>query len=268
MRIDHQIAVLRSDAALQRCTQAPLSAAKKAWAASPGVDPLLAELRQFGEGAALGQLGHLRGLLYDREEAQRFVGEWTARFCDALSQNALGQVPFRHSYSGNCAAIQFARCGRAALSLMVYDPVQDGAEPVTANFADRDQFELVLSGEGMADVRRLDDIRNSSQRPCVSSSRLALKPGITLDTSGPNLARHISGVRSSLVILQLARAPISPQPSREIRLSDGIIIHQACGHKRSSQNAMAIEVLGAMNRLDAAPVMKDIALQSGPDHLR
>ena len=31
---------------------------------------------------------------------------------------------------------------------------------------------------------------------------------------------------------------------------------------------MAIEVLGAMNRSDAAPAMKGIALQAGPDYVR
>ena len=268
MRIDHQIAVLRSDAALQRCTQAPMSAAKEAWAASPGVGPLLAELRQFGAGAALGKLGLLHSLLHDRDAAQKFVNDWTARICDALSQNALGQVPFRHSYTGNFASIQIGNSGRATLSLIVYEPVEDRDEPVSANFANREQYEFVLSGAANANIRRLDSAQDRTAPPQVSSTLLALQPGITLDSSGPHLTRQISDVASSLVMLQLVRDPKNPQQIREIRLSDGALIHQAWGQKRASQDMMAIEVLGAMNRSDAAPVMKRIALQAGPDYLR
>jgi hypothetical protein len=269
VRIDHQIAVLRSDAALQRCTQAPMSAAKEAWVASPVVAPLLAEIRHFGEGAALGQLQLLQRIMHDYSYAQKIVGDWTGRLCDALYQNALGQVPFQHAYSDGFAAIRLAGSGRAALSLIVYEPVDKEIAHTSASFADREQVELAMSGDGKVNIHRLcGEKSGETKQASVRSEKIALKVGMTVDSSGPHLARQICDAGSSLVLLQLTREAAMPQPSREIRLSDGALIHQSCGHKRSSQFEMAAAVLGAMQREDAAGVLTEMALDKGPDNLR
>lgn len=160
--------------------------------------------------------------------------------------------------------MQIAQSGRATLSLIAYEEVGEESEANSANFADREQIEIVLSGSACADIRQ----RGGSAAAPVSSGRLNLEPGQVLNTSGPMLARQISKVRGCLALLQLTREPIRPRPSCEIRLSDGAIIHKSCGEKRVSQQEMALAVLGAMKRKDALPAITDIARRDGPDHLR
>ncbi len=69
------------------------------------------------------------------------------------------------------------------------------------------------------------------------------------------------------MLLQLLRTPAEPQPSREVRISDGAVLMQSDGDKRISQQALVMAVLGEMGRMDAVPTIAEMASE-GPDHLR
>ena len=68
-------------------------------------------------------------------------------------------------------------------------------------------------------------------------------------------------------VLQLQRSAKKPTPTREYCLKTGALLRQTSGEKSSSQQELAMAVLAAMQRRDAAPVIAKLS-ETGPDHRR
>lgn len=263
MRIDPQIAALRGEPALQRRAQSSMLAAKASWQADAGAAAVLGENRLYGKGRPLEQLAELSTLVRDLQSASNFVQLWSDNFTTAVQESPLGLAPFGHSYAPGLATMRLAASGHAVISVLVYEEIDETSPVTSAQFVDREQIEIVLAGTAQATICQL---RGGEPGP-VATRDMALEPGVTLTSSGPQRTRQIRQVKGSLAILQLSRAVPNPQPSREIRLADGALIRQSCGDKRVSQDEMALALLGAMGRRDAAPLIAAMS-REGPSHLR
>lgn len=261
MRIDPRIAALRSDKALQRRAQASMDQAVRDWRERPSVSRILDELDRYGAGGSLDEMVELPSLVTSLPKAKDFVDRWSDGVSACLAAEPLAQVPFRHSHSRGFSTMRIASSGTASLSLLAYEPQGNGSEPESASFTDCEQREIVLSGEAKGSSYRLLDGHRIANRSHVWI------PGDRLSHCGPAEARLVIRVPDHLSMLQLVRSAQDPAPVRQYSLTDGSLIHQASGDKRTSQTEMALAVLGAMGRDDAAPVLGQIA-NSGPSHLR
>lgn len=226
---------------------------------------MLSELRCYAAGAELGSLARLSEILGSIEPANEFVGQWCRDFLGPLRHNPLAQVPLRHHYGQGFATMQLASEGGAALSLAVYEKKADFAPARSAVFSDRELHELVLAGSGEASTHHV--LGGHEVRVHIESEGRALGAGSRLATLGGHAARQIGQVAGQMVILQLTRVPDRPGLTREYAIPSGELLMQSSGDKRASQCEMAMAVLGAMERRDAAGAIAEMA-QSGPDHLR
>ena len=266
MRIDPAIVALRSDRASQRRCAKAMEQARVRWLADEAVGGVIRDLAAFGAGEDLERLASLERIVTRHASAQRFLAAWVSEFISALKSENLAQIPFRHSYARGFATLQLAQFGRATLSLVAYEATRNKRDPQSAVFVDREQHEIVVSGGVTGLFCHLNGAGVSDRVEC---ERLVLGVGDTVVCRDYFASRQVSEVGSHLVMLQLTRASSNPRPTREIALEDGRLLRQACGSKRTSQREMALAVLGAMDRKDAAAAMRAIATDTGePDHLR
>lgn len=263
MRIDPQVAALRSDKALQRRLRLMMEDARCEWLKQPFISKIDAELAEYDAGLPLASLHGLSQLLRDHGTAARLVAQWCALFASRMKVEPLAQIPFRHGHSKGLSTIQLIGGSGASLSLLTYEELDSSPSPKSALFADRDQLELVISGTGKAQIHQ----HCRAKHTAIQSVELTLSPGVRVDSSGPMLTRTISAVEGAMVLLQLTRTPHNPSPSCELRLDDAELLRQASGDKAASACEMGIAVLGAMERSDAAPAIAAL-IAEGPDHLR
>ena len=265
MRIDPAIAELRSDRALQHHVQCQLERAGSDWLDSPMTSDVTGEIERYASGIPIDRLPRLAGLIGNADLANRFVQEWCAAMVRALQQQPLGQVPFRYNCSAGFTAIRLAASGGVSLSLLAYEERLDARRPVSAIFADRELHEMVLAGSASGMFHRIAAGAASSIPPLTSEFQW--KAGDRIVTRGHDEARQMLHVKGRLSILQLARERPHPAPTREVSLENGRVLQLSNGDKRESQIEMALAVLGAMHRNDAAPAIAQLA-DSGSDHLR
>ncbi|MEE1877630.1 hypothetical protein [Altererythrobacter litoralis] len=265
MHVRPEIAALRSDKAKQARLRDAMDAAQARWRARPQVAQVLADLKCYAAGAELDSLARLNELLGSFEHAEALVAQWCRDFLGPLRHEPLAQVPLRHHYGQGFATMQLASEGGAALSLAVYEEKADFTPPRSAVFSDRELHELVLAGSGGASIHQVRGGHGARVR--IESERRALRAGSRLAIIGGHAARQIGQVAGQMVILQLTRVPDRPGLTREYAIPSGELPMQSSGDKRASQCEMAMAVLGAMERRDAAGAIAEMA-QSGPDHLR
>lgn len=269
MRIDNRIAALRDDPVSQRLAHDHLDRGKDRWLKSPHIAALPDELEQYAGGQALSQLHILRETVTSLSAASQFVNDWQEHFARLIMDEPLGHVPFKHNYSAGFATMRLFEAGRVTLSLLAYEEVEPTPPASAAAFSDREQDEIVVAGRAEGLLYSLSDENCDAGDPerAVDTCSLRMCPGSTIKLDGAKASRHILNVRGHLVVLQLSRAASQPQPIREIRLSDGALVHQSSGDKRESQLAMAMAVLTELERADAAPHCAALSLD-GPDYLR
>ena len=77
----------------------------------------------------------------------------------------------------------------------------------------------------------------------------------------------IDAAATTLVTLKLQRRPASGSVTRELRLVDGALAHQAAGNPRESPFELAAALLGRMGRTDAAPLLAAMAEEDGGQSL-
>lgn len=267
MRIDPALRALRSDPASQRNAQAAMEEARDEWLGSPDMSRVMRDLAAFGSGADLSDCATLENLMADMAVAQSAIGNLTRRMDAALREYPLAQVPFRHQYSGGICVLQLAISGRAILSLVTYEDrfAQSGEGAQTVCFSDGERHEVYLAGSGEADLFEMLSVEG--KRAVLDRRPRSLSQGSTLSLIGPRETKLLRNVDGRLVMLRLSRSTESPAPSREYRISDGELVHEASGDRRESREEMAIALLGCMGRTDAAAALSRIAFE-GSDHLR
>ncbi|ALE15865.1 hypothetical protein AMC99_00555 [Altererythrobacter epoxidivorans] len=259
MHIDDRIAALQGSPALQRrCADAADTAIAR-WREEN--QAVLLDLQKFAQGAALEELPNLAWTVSDPRVASSFVDRWVSVFCTLLREEMLAQVPFRHSQSDKLVTMQIATTDGASLSLLGYEAMEAAHSAPTAMFVDREIHEIVIAGKGQA--RRVS-IENQqiiqTCEPLVAGSMIKLR--------GSKSTRQIEGVEGRLVILQLSRVPERPDLSFTVDIASGRVLRRACGNKSASRQEMALAVLGAMNRSDAAATIARLAASDAADHLR
>ncbi len=247
MQVHPDVARLREALPAQPLTDAALAA----WRAGADVTALQAALARHDAGAALAELPDLAQLLSEAEPARALVEGFVAPLIAALRTEPLAQLPLGHSTTSGMARLRLASHGRTALTLAAHAP-RARAVPVTAVFDDGAAHEIILRGEGRALMHRLE-------RGKLTSSEIALTPGTRLARHGADDARQIIAVFQPLLVLQLSREAAEPLPSREIALADGRLMTTISGCKHTSQQLMALGVLGALRYGPAVAAMADVA---------
>jgi hypothetical protein len=257
MRVDPAIAGLRSELTPQPCTDAALAA----WRGSAQGASVAEGLARWDGGAALADLPALAQLLGDHAAAQAFAASMITPLLASLQAEPLAQLPLGHACAPGMTRLRLASHGRTALSLLAVAR-REQTMPVSALFEDGEVHEIILAGAGEALVHRL-----TSER--LESETVALAPGTRLVRNGPDTARQITGVTRPLLLLQCVREPANPAPSREIALADGRLLKTISACKRTSQQIMALAVLGALEHRPALPDMARLARDgSAPRDLR
>ncbi|MDZ4308350.1 hypothetical protein [Allopontixanthobacter sp.] len=265
MRIDPALRALRSNPDSQRIAQTALETCKSGWRSAEGNASIFAELIRYGRGDELGECPALSSLFADLDRAAALVEDLVSQILPQIAAHPLGQVPFRHQYSGGMAVLQLAAAGDAALSLVMYERSGDTPHSPTICFTDTERHEIALAGSGTMQIVRRNRGRRAPAELSVSS--VEMKSGQNLSLCGMFETKRIESVEERLVILRLGRTGAAPEPSLEFRVADGELVHQASGDKRDSCHELMVSLLGRMGRCDAAPVLAEMT-RSGSDHLR
>ena len=262
MRIDRQIAALRGDPALQRKAQTVLEGVRDDWLEGPFA-PFYTDLVDYGEGRSLQDCPRLSQLLTCCETANRIFEALFEPMTLRLAEYPLGQVPLRHQRSNGLSMIQLGRTGRATMTLLCYDELEQS--PETISFSDGECHELVLRGAG--DFRFVELLEERGGKAALDQTVRRLVPGEAMRIDGFGQARTVERVYGRLVMLRLARTQENARPTRQYSLTDGTLLHSASGTKAESQREMAMALLGRMNRTDAAPLLEELASEGGV-HIR
>ncbi|QZD89131.1 hypothetical protein K3148_09810 [Qipengyuania aurantiaca] len=262
MRIDPQIRALRGDPASQRLAQEELVAACDSWRSGAGAEAL-ADLQRYGEGQPLDECPALKTLLNDQAAAFAWLAPLLDAGLESLTRNPLGQFPMRHQYSDGVAMIQLGLSGRAALTLIAYDELQQS--PKSASFSAGERHELVLSGVG--DFRFVDLLEERANSAAIDQRVRRLVAGETLSCDGATQTRVLERVHGRMVMLRLARTDAAQSDTRQYSLEDGRLLHRASGNRLESQREMATALLGRMGRSDAAPLLAELT-REGSAHIR
>ena len=246
MQVHPMITTLRRAPA----AQAGCDAAVAAWLALPMVAEVLAQLAPFDAGEQLGDLPALARIVGDSRAAQAFADALITPLMAALQAEPLAQVPLGHSARSGMARLRLASHGRSAMSLTAFAP-RAASTAVSVLFEDCTVHEIVVAGAAQMALFRLDGAQ-------LARSEVSCAPGTRLSRSGPNEARQIIEVRQPLLVLQLTREAAEPAPSREIALDDGRQITVISGSKQTSQQIMALGVLGALAHRPALEPMAQV----------
>lgn len=269
MLIREELQALRSNDAPQRQAQAELCSAVDAWRASPRYQAIEADLVNFAGGTAPAKLPALSGLFSpDSPAARNLVDRLIATLAGQLEDRPLGQVPLRSSTDGTLSTLVLASAGKAALVVQAVDgqALARRSAGVTISFAPGETWEHVLSGSAEAELVRiagpLPGGAALERTPCV------LSPGQINFRDSTCESLQLRRVRATLVTLKLQRRLAEGATSREYRLDDGSLVHQAAASAHESRLELAATLLGRMGRTDAAPLLVAMAEERGGRSLR
>ena len=261
MLIGPAIAEMRRDGNVQRRAQAEMIAAGDAWRRQPAVAAVLPDMERYGAGAPLADCPALTRTFGAGDEAIALTSSMTRLFATELARNRFGQLPFRHGFDGQVSTLLLARNERAQLILHAREP---GAWAyATAGFSHAERHDVILAGEGEGMLVSRDPVSGG-----LASSSVMLKGGARRSLDLACEVLQVSRVSRRLVSLRLHRFGAAPEPSREYRLDDGVLVHQSAGEIRASRQEMMLALLGRMRCAEAAPVMAAIAAEPNDASLR
>jgi hypothetical protein len=264
-----ELQALRGDDAPQRLAQDLLIARDADWRARPEIAAVLEELGRLDAGETFPRCPLLSRMFSpDSPAAPEFAGSFVRMAAQGLARAPLGHVPLRHFTDGVHSTLLLGRCGNVTLSLVAVDGegLAGRPEPVTVDFGPSEVWEHVLAGRASAKiVERSGPVEGPAR---LAGRDVALRPGNVVFRPAGRQAMLLRGVESCLVTLRLQRRLRDAGPTREYRLSDGKLVHQAAGNVRDSRIEMAMAALGRMGRADAAPLLADIATEAGSAALR
>ena len=269
MRLRPELQALRSDDAPQRQLQGRLIAALDDWRARASVARVLDDLAKFGSGAALGTLPALAALFRrDDPAAGKLCGTLVSLLTAKLAAAPLGLVSLRHHCDETISTLAIATCGAATLALQAVDGtgIARRKAAVSVGFAPGETYEHVLAGSAEA-----DRLRRMAERPGgteLGASPCQLGPGTVMQRDSANEALVLRSVSGILVSLKLQRRAGAGSVTREYRLSDGALVHQAAACARESRLELTAALLGRMGRRDAAPLLAAMAEEEAGQSLR
>lgn len=269
MKVHPALQALRDDDAPQRRAQGQLYRELEAWRAGVDMAGIEAELAELACAVPLESLPRLSALFTPADpSAQALAGGFAARFCAALGRDPLGQVPLRHQMDDVTTALMLARTGNAALLLCAVDGAALARRglPVSASFPPSQTWERVLAGS--VRITRISLCEQGSGRADFLQAEERLDPGMVSHRVGQREALVLREVEGSLVTLKLQLQAKAGAVTREYRLADGALLHQAAANPRDSRLELAAALLGRMGRRDAAPLLAAMAGEAGGASLR
>ena len=269
MIVRPELEALRGDDTPQRQAQAALHAIYQGWRkAGPG-QVLDAELARFGHGVLLEDLPLLSGMFDPADDTTlSVVADLISLILKQLEAEPLSQSPLRFSTNESHASVVLARQGDAALVVQAFDGASLAGRPKPASlaFPPTETFERVIAGSAQATVIKVMDQRRDGAE--LGFCETALQTGQVTRRLGNQAAQLLGNVQGVLLVLRLQRRLPDVGVTREYRLSDGALIHQAAGSSRDSRLELAAALLGKMGRDDAAPLLAAMAEERGSQSLR
>jgi hypothetical protein len=269
MYIRPELQALRVSNTPQRQAQTALREVYDQWRTTGPGRAVEAEIALFGNGAALDDLPLMSALFApDDDCAAQFTGDLITRLSARLAAAPLSQMPLRYSTDDTLSSLLIARHGTATLVLQAIDGpgLARKPEPSSAIFPPTETVERVLAGSA-----ETVQVRVMAQRPGgaeLSCQDAVLQPGSIQRRFGAEEAQLLRRVPTQLVTLKLQRRCGSSAVTREYRLSDGALVHQAAGSPRESRLELSAALLGRMGRRDAAPLLAAMAEERGSSALR
>lgn len=269
MYIRPELQALRVDDTPQRQAQTALRDVYEDWrTAGPG-QQAEAEVARYAGGAVLEDLPMLSALFApDDDSAEEFTGDLIARMLEQLAAEPLSQIPLRYSTDETLSSVLIARHGTTTLVLQAIDGsgLARKSAPVSASFPPTETLERVIAGS--ADAVRVQALALRPDGADLFSEPVTLRAGSIRHRFGANEAQLLQRVPTQLVTLKLQRRIAGPAVTREYRLSDGQLVHQAAGCPRDSRLELSAALLGQMGRSDAAPLLAAMAEERGSTALR
>lgn len=269
MLIRPELQALRVDDAPQRQAQAALREVYDHWRMSGLGLQAEDEVARFASGATLDDLPLLSALFAPEDQsAAQFIGDLIARLLGSLAAEPLSQMPLRYSTDRTFSSLLIARQAAATLVLQVFDGAGLARKPapVSAVFPPTDTLERVLAGT--ADAVRVRIVAHRPDGADLVCEPITLQPGSIRHRIGTAEAQLLQRVPAQLVTLKLQRRTSTAQVTREYRLPDGALVHQAAGCPRDSRLELSAALLGRMGRSDAAPLLAAMAEEHGSISLR
>ena len=269
MRISADLRAMREDDDLQRAQQRELVEELEGWRLDPATAPVFDELERFARRGSLAECPHL-SCLFDpgSDAADRFCAGLFERATQAMRRRPLGHVPFRHFCDDTLATLQIARSDNAMLVMEAIDGDAFARLPEAQNveFSPSDLYERTIAGSGSAEIVTCENV--DADCAVLHRASVSLQTGTVLKLEARRQAVVLRKVTGRLVVLRLRRREPAARPSREFRLCDGALVHQAAGSILHSRIEMMMALLGQMKWQEAAPLMARIAQGSGPAPLR
>lgn len=269
MLVRPELQALRVDDTPQRQAQIALRDVYEGWRSFGLGRQAEVEVARFGAGEPLEDLPFLSALFAPEDDsAQRFVGDLVEQLLERLRAEPLSQIPLRYAADETFASLQIARQGTTALVLQVIDGtgLARRPAPVSATFPPTETLERVLAGTAQAIRVRAPALRRGGAD--LSCDDVALEPGAIRHRFGTAETLLLLRVSTQLVTLKLQRRTDPDAVTREFRLSDGQLVHQAAGNPRDSRLELCAALLGQMGRRDAAPLLAAMAEERGSPALR
>jgi hypothetical protein len=269
MLIRPELQALRSDDTPQRHAQSDLHLLAADWRASRLGTGLEEGIAAYARGELLEHLPQLARLFTPGDPAAlRLTRDLIDRFAAVLAAKPWGQVPLRHKVDDMTATLVLAGAGNAALVLQAIDGAGLRRRPpaLTASFSPGDTHDHVLAGSARA---RTIELRGETEQGAdLVVNDCELGEGQVMCRNGARQTLLIDAAPTTLVTLKLQRRPASGSVTREFRLADGTLAHQATGNPRESRFELAAALLGRMGRSDAAPLLAAMAEEQGGQSLR
>ncbi|MDP3675281.1 MAG: hypothetical protein Q8R44_09310 [Novosphingobium sp.] len=263
MRIDPAIAALPAD-------PAPLfgaGEAARAWTADPIVAPAIAALARFADGAGIDECPALARLFVQGDKANAFAAKAALAAVGQMRSAPLSLWPWRHFSNGVLHSVTLASAGRASLSLALIDGAawngaRDPQAPDLAAFQPGLLHAAVVAGSACGRI-----LRNRANDPAaarIEAESIALAPGTTLAIDGEREALALDAIGGCLMTLRLYRQPAGDAPARQYQVVSGAMVHQAAGDRADSRAELAMALLRAMGREDAAPTIAALSRKGTP----
>jgi hypothetical protein len=269
MLIRSELQALREDDTPQRRAQTDLGQILAAWRETRIGTGLERSIAAYARGEALENLPPFARLFTPGDSsAERLAHEFVGKFAGALLSNHWGQVPVPNKLDDVMATIVLAAAGNAALVLHAIDGQALRKRPpaLTASFSPGETHDRVIAGCGRARLLELSAGQQAGEG--LRESLCDLAPGSIARRDGASQSLLIDRAETTLVVLRLQRRPTSGTVSRELRIADGALVHQAAANPRESRFELAAALLGRMGRSDAAPLLAAMAEERGGQSLR
>lgn len=187
-----------------------------------------------------------------------------AQALDLLAADGFARPPLRPVGGGAFGGLLLAEAGPVRLTLLVR-PVEAGGgdEAPLALFAPG-RVRLRILGTGGAAVRfhhvavtaaeEAGGFTAAAASPCITGAPRPLVIGETLSLDTGHEAISLTGGSGDVLMLEMAIQPPSPLPVRAYDVASGRLIHVSASRRDSSFRGMALALLGALGRTDAAPL--------------